>query len=290
VLAKAFDFLHSVSVRASSLGVPTSRKLCMLLWQTRGFFWVIIVLGIVLNAFATWLFIASGTDLTHAPIGWILQNRVIFVFVGVILILLYIIAYLGSHLSGNISKGEVKHLYLNHMILLKKTLTLTGIPAGLIAEGVPLDEIFIPLEFRPNRPLSDYPLTEEELRRYRGLQRRGILSEEMDRVLLEAEKQNWQHIIEKSNRISIAVMWERLTKDCPVAIIQGFPGIGKSTFLNCLALHMVRRSSGQSDLTMPNYLEPSLIPIFLSLTDYAHECATIPNLSLSAYLNIPLVI
>ena len=50
------------------------------------------------------------------------------------------------------------------MVYQTENLTLKGIPAGLLAESVRLDEVFIPTQFRPDRPLVDYPLTEVELK------------------------------------------------------------------------------------------------------------------------------
>src|SRR5260370_11525132 len=116
------------------------------------------------------------------------------------------------------------------MIRETEMLALKGIPAGLIAESVQLDEVFIPLQFRTNRSYLDYPLTEDELRDYRNRLKSNMLSEEIERVLFDAEK-NWQSNFKQSDRINFVELWQRLTKEHPAAVIQGFPGMGKSTLL-----------------------------------------------------------
>jgi len=253
--------------------------LCVWLWSKRSFVWSAIILNLTLGVIAALLFTSPAT-LTHLPIGWAFQNPLIILLILVVTASITNIIGQISHLPTGLSNKELKRLYLKYMILSKKTLLLTGVPVGLIAEGVPLDEVFIPLEFRKNRPLADYPLTEEELSIYHALQSHGNLTEEMDYILLESKK-NWQNILAKSDRISITDLWQRLTREHPVAVIEGFPGMGKSTLLNRLALHMACRSSGQPDPMMPRLPGPPLIPILLSLAEYTTKRSSSHNSDLS---------
>lgn len=260
-------------------------RICKWLRLKRSLIWCTVILGIILNLFATWLFTPWSTDFKKLPIGWAIQYPLVILFIGITLVLLDIIIYLGSSLPSAISKKKLKEHYLKRMVLETETLALRGIPAGLIAEGVQLDEVFIPLLFRPNRPLTDYPLTEGEMSYYRDKLKEGLNTEELERLLFDAEK-SWQ--LKESAKISIDDLWQRMSIKQPAAVIQGFPGMGKSTLLSRLTLHMARRSLGRSDPYMPQLLDPPLIPIFLSLGDYAYEFANAPGLSLSAYLNIAL--
>jgi hypothetical protein len=63
-------------------------------------------------------------------------------------------------------KKKTKQAYLDYIVLSNETLELTGMPANLFINAFALEEIFISLEFRRARPLSDYPLTEEEIKWY----------------------------------------------------------------------------------------------------------------------------
>ena len=222
-------------------------RACKWLWKKRGFFWGTISLGIALNVIASLLFIrwplSTNKGLDGTLIQWFIQNPIVILVVGVFLFLLMYIIYLGSRFNVHMvvpgkqfdevvvdPEKDIQRRYLDQMRQDTELLTLKGIPAGLISESVHLDEVFIPLQFRPNRPRTDYPLTEKELEEYRELRSMGKLSAEQEYVLIDAEN-NWQHILKQSDKISIADLWQRLSKEQPVAVIQGAPGMGKSTLM-----------------------------------------------------------
>ncbi len=165
---------------------------------------------------------------------------------------------------------DIERRYLKQIRQNTELLTLKGIPAGLIAESVRLDEVFIPLQLRLNRPRIDYPLTEKELAALHESRKIGKLSPEQERVLINAEG-SWQHILKQGDRISIADVWGRLNKDHLTAVIQGAPGMGKSTLMERLTLHMARHSLGEPDPELPDAarFEPPLVPILLRLGEYA---------------------
>jgi ABC-type transport system involved in multi-copper enzyme maturation permease subunit len=111
--------------------------------------------------------------------------------VTLILPLLILSAGLVNRLAAQLSDKELKQRYLVRMAHETETATLKGIPAGLIAESVRLDEIFIPLQLRPNRPKIDYPLSDAELEHYRQCVRSGVFPKGLDLMVIDAEK-NWQ--------------------------------------------------------------------------------------------------
>lgn len=178
------------------------------------------------------------------------------------------------------------------MVRETELLRLTGIPAGLVAPSVPLDDVFIPVEFFPRRLPSDYPLTKEEFARYRNLLQQGQFSEEMERVFVGTEK-TWLDLLKKGEKMTIADLWQQLTRDNPVAVVQGYPGMGKSTLMARLTLHMARCGMGQPNPSMGEMLASprSLpVPVLLLLKDYAIELekaiATSNDLSLIDYMQI----
>jgi hypothetical protein len=260
--------------------------LCKWLWGKRGFVWSAVILNLILGVIVTLLF-TSPSALPQLPIGWAFRNLSIVLLIFVVILSLTVMIGLVSRLPGGLSNKQIKRLYLKRMLLETETLKLIGIPLGLIAEGVSLVEVFIPLQLRPNRPRADYPLTASELKDYHHRLEHGQLAEDIERLLFDAEK-NWLRITDESDRMSIEDLWERLMDISPAAVIQGFPGMGKTTLMARLTLHMARCGLGQADSSMPSRLEPTLLPIFVSLGAYATariqaaEAST--DLSLSAYL------
>jgi len=169
-------------------------KTCKWLWKKQGFIWSSVALGITLNMLATLFFIqwplANNKNLDGTIIQWLLQDPGVVLIVGIFMLLLILIIYLGSRFDVTVivpdknpreivvnREQEAKRRYLQRMIRENENLTLKGIPAGLMAQGVPLDEVFIPLQFKPHRPPSDYPLTIEELRVIRDHLQSGTLSD-----------------------------------------------------------------------------------------------------------------
>jgi hypothetical protein len=142
-------------------------KICKGLYGKRSFIWGTLVLGILLNVFATLLFITwpwtTALKQTPTVIGWAFQNLWTIIIIGCFLVLLWIIVFLGNRLTIGPPQKELSRRYLKNIVLETELLTLRGVPAGLISESVRIDEVFIPLQLRPNRPRADYPLTDKEL-------------------------------------------------------------------------------------------------------------------------------
>src|SRR5947209_1732636 len=183
---------------------------------------------------------------------------------------------------------ELEASYLRRMVHRTERLSLTGIPAGLVAPSVPLDEVFIPSQFFPKRLPSDYPFTKDEYARYKHLLQEGRLSEEMERALMGTEK-HWLKILKEGKKIGIAELWGELTRENPAAVIQGYPGMGKSTLLARLTLHLARCGLKVPDQAMGKPLSAVVcVPIFLLLKDYAIELRKVaPNpLPLLDYLKL----
>jgi hypothetical protein len=265
---------------------------CQWLWKRRGCIWGTLILGVALNIFAALLITPWPwtTALKQTPVGLASQHLTILFSAGSILILLWVIVILGSRFPVAPSQRVIKRRYLQRMIRETELLRLTGIPAGLLAQSVPLDQIFIPIQFFPKRLPSDYPLTEAEYAHYRDLLQRGIFSDEMDRIFIGKEGQ-WLDILKAGQKISIANVWRQLSHNDPAAVIQGYPGMGKSTLLARLALHVARRGLREADPTMGEQLvedHAAPVPILLLLKDYAIEFEKpgAADLSLIDYMKI----
>ncbi len=115
--------------------------------------------------------------------------------------------------------------------------------------------------------------------------KRGEIPEEVAQVLFEAEK-DWQRFLQKVDKISLADLWKRLTGKYPAAIIQGEPGIGKSTLMDRLTLHMARRGKDELDPYMldADCFDPPLIPLLIRLKRYADACDLASDLSIEEYV------
>ena len=258
-------------------------RLCKWFWGQRILVWSTVGLNALVGATVTLTF-TDPTTLTKLPVGFIFQHPFVALSCFIILFSCTIVSRLVSYLAVPFSDRELKRLYLSRIARDTELLTLKGIPAGLISESVHLDKVFIPIQLRFNRPRTDYPLTDKELEYYRWCVKQGMYARDLDRIVIDAEK-NWQHILKESDRISMADLWQRMSK-LPVVVIQGYPGVGKSTLMERLTLHMARHILRQPDPDMPEAerFEPVLIPVLLRLGLYADACAKAPGLTLSEYL------
>lgn len=296
--------------------------LCGWLLKLFGFFLVAGFFSLLVNVFsniASQVLPKNWVDILKKPVEWAVQHPGYMVLIGIIFLLLMWVFYLGSRHHPTVVSGspgttspdqgstpasttsntpspspqsapqaatnkETEQRYLSRMIQDTYMVGLEGIPTGLefIAERVPLDQVFIPLRFHPNRLRVEYPLSDEDIRNYREAQKEGRLSEYLERVLFEAEK-SWVYP-RNPDTISIAALWQSLTTRMPAAVIQGYPGMGKSTLMTRITLHMARACLGEADPTMPDPLTPPRIPILLSLGRYARERRNISYLSLLDYL------
>lgn len=185
-----------------------------------------------------------------------------------------------EELDTDVNK-ELEHRYLERVIQDTYLIGLVGIP-GLISQRVPLDQVFIPLQFHSNRPRVDYPLNDEEIREYRENQKRGVFVEDLERMLFEAEK-NWIHP-PTDDMVNFSQVWQSFIPQVPAVVIQGYPGMGKSTLMLRVALHNARVCLSQDDSTMGTTLTPARIPIILKLAEYAREQIDSPSLSLLDHL------
>src|SRR5579883_238068 len=257
--------------------------ICKWLWRKRGFLFGTIILSGLVNI-AAGLVLVDPSTLHALPIAWAYEHWPILMSIFVALCILTVFCGLVSRLAGQISPRESRRRYLARMEAETRMAKLTGIPAGLIAESVPLDEIFIPVFLWHNRPRTDYPLTDSELEQYRQRVKSGRFPRDLDRVIMNAEK-DWYHLLRQSDRLDLATFWEQLGH-AGVAVVQGYPGMGKSTLVERLTLHMARRGLQIPDAALPDAsrFEPTLLPILLRLGRYATARTGTADLPLLVYL------
>lgn len=262
---------------------------CAWWWKQRGLVWGTIIVDLLTGIVATWLFTDPST-LKKLPFGGVMQNPYPVLIVFVIFLSLTVISGIGSRVPVAPARRVLLRRYVTAMINDTELLTLRGIPAGLIAESVPLDQVFIPLQLHPNRPRTDYPLSDVELQRFREILKgnepvSSASGRDLERVVIEAEK-NWQHVLKSGDRIGVADVWQQLTSASPVAVIQGYPGMGKSTLMERLALYMARRNVRFRDPTMPDAgrLQPTLFPLLIRLGKYDTARNAKAELTLDEYI------
>ena len=235
-------------------------------------FWFTLVWGTCQTIFAALLSIplpwtTNNPHIQGTFLEPILQNAPQILPYGICLLLWTALCSVASRLEVGFSDKELKRRYLKRMIREKEQFGIPGLPIDLAVQRVPLENIIIPLEFRLNEPLTDFPLTESELRYYEDRRSKGTITEEESR-LLYSNSQSWLYPLNQRS-ITMADLWSSLTQREPVAIIQGFPGMGKSILLTYLLLYMARcnlrrfyKHKGTSKL------RPKLIPIYIHLGEY----------------------
>src|SRR5579875_3037776 len=165
-------------------------RFCKWWWHKRASLFGIIF-TIILNIVSA-LPLVDPATLHNLLIAWMFAHWYIFFSVFLLLCVLTILCGLIARLAAPLSRREMRRRYLMDVIDEIKTITLQGIPAELMPESVDLIDIFIPLQFWPNRPRVDYPLSERELERYRQELKSGTFTRDLHRLVFEAE-QNWQH-------------------------------------------------------------------------------------------------
>src|SRR5215472_5810018 len=255
--------------------------LCRWIWKRRAILFGIDILSAVWASLP--LLDMTAIDhlaVVHTLVTWVLPHWLFYTILFGLLLALTIICGLITRLDAPRSSRQLQRRYLNNVIHVTQMSTLKGIPAGLIAESVHLTDIFIPLQFRPNRPYVDYPLSKREFEHYREELKSGTFSHDLQCVLFEAEK-NW-YTRKTTDRISIADVWKLLTSSDAV-VIQGYPGTGKSTMMERLTLSMALLLSGLQDTNMPS-LTPLLLPILLRLGEYAQALQEHKSLTLYDYI------
>ena len=244
--------------------------ICKFLSERKKAFWGFLATNVVLAALLGLLYVTSS-GLTGTPIDAILKNIDVFILIFVVLILLTLLVWVVGRQEILPSEHEMRQHYLNDLIHELIPSSLKGLPTSttLILHAVPLTEIFIPLQLRANRPLMELPLSEAERAEVRrALEQGGELSETMQDILFWKERE-WLRRTEEGDRLEISRVWNRLAAEHPAAVIQGYPGTGKSTMLDRLALHMAFRLLRQGDPSMPMQLDPVCVPIAVRLNDYA---------------------
>jgi hypothetical protein len=151
--------------------------------------------------------------------------------------------------------------YLRQMILDHTPLKASGIPEIFFPPSIKLEDVFIPLELVCERnPMGiDYPLREEEIPVWQ-------------RIFTKRKKRLPRELTDRSfprENVEIAQFWQNLSREYPVAVVQGYPGMGKSTLMKRLTLHMARRCLKIPDPHLP-VLSPALVPLLIELKTYAN--------------------
>lgn len=180
---------------------------------------------------------------------------------------------------------QLEQKYLRKIKKTIETLVPEGLPPDKRGLSTKLDTTFALPEFHPNSPMTDHPLEKEDLK---------------EEHLRQQSKENWYYSFDENDKVNLITLWKNLTREKPTAVIQGYPGMGKSTLLASLACYMAdlrlnpwyfafKRIS--SMLTMFSFLsfilapqqeedsgfvalssiQPSLVPILVNLRDYAKD-------------------
>ena len=209
-------------------------------------------------------------------------NPFVVALIMIIFLLLFRLAALGRQLEIPASEKELKHRYLSLLKEQTRTLVSKGSSKG---PSVWLDDVFVAPLFYPLQlpPENELPLKKEDLT--------DKLNE--DHLIYEGKKSEY-FFMDEQDKVSLFHLWQNLCRDKPAAVIQGFPGTGKSTLLLGLVLYMAHRglnepsyaigqafdwfaalnpgfhpaSHSLSGLTALRRLSPPLLPVFINLKEY----------------------
>ena len=258
-----------VSSEPTSHNIPSWLiRFCQQLSTTRGFI-VSTIFNIVLSLSSTWFFTANDIDYAKLPVlAALFRHWPVALIAFVLLALLYGLIWAIGQMPVTPSPANLKKRYLSRKIFDTQDLAIEGIP--LIPPKVQLDEIFIPLQLRPHQLDIDIDqwLTAEQKAQLREGMHSGIVAEEVERVLINAEQRYELGLRSSKDRVTMLDLWQYLNRDHPAAVIQGYPGMGKSTLLLRLTLFMARRGLGKPD-PLEEPFSPILVPLFLRLGQYA---------------------
>src|SRR5258708_18864298 len=239
-------------------GIPGwAIKVCRRIATWQGFAWTNLV-SLVVGLLCTWLTSTSATNYSLTPLGAMLERWwVLLAVCGVGWLFFSLSATLGRLPEMRKPLRRIKKEYLANVIAQRENLEIEGIPAPLIYEAVALESIFILPRFRPHRALTDQALTEELSKRLRAGIQSGEIPQEVEEVLVERARAYEQFPAGWGGRnVGMKDLWELLSRDEPAAVIQGTPGMGKSTFLMRLELHMARRGLGKGEDLGKQQIEP----------------------------------
>ncbi len=240
--------IHTVS--------PGLIRACRWFWKTLG--WLRSSgINIALSVIATWLYTASTTDVSKVPLSvlftLVLQHWYIALITFIALTCLVWGVWAISQLQIVPSPRVLQRKYLERCILQTQDLAIEGIP--LLPPRVQLDEVFIPLHLRPHQSTIDQLLTPQQRQLLREGIHHGQIAKEVEVVLIDAERQHELLLKQGKTLFELEELWQHLDRDHPMAVVQGYPGMGKSTLLLRLMLYMARRHHGKTD-PLPTQLSP----------------------------------
>src|SRR5579859_639945 len=230
--------------------------------------------------------------------GWGMNNWHI---VLAIFAVLFIFKYTFSKLEGVEIPDSLKaleHKYLEFVEKETEKSALEGLPINVPGYSALLSAIFTFPKFHPNVYMTNF-LPEDN----------RLAADQLQKKL-----KMWRYFpYDETKRVEFAFLWKRLTRERPLAVVLGDPGMGKSTLLAGLTLHMAMRrqrslqynidqvftrlglirfvplflrNHGENGLSVFQNIHlslPLLVPILLNLRDYAayikegHIDATIHN-------------
>ncbi len=250
-------------------------------WQFAKRAWLGFIIALIIS-FAANLAVVKVTDASNilivAIVKWLFLPGIHLGLTLSILTLITLISLSAGIITLLNSHGrdiKILVLYLNSVIKRNEHINTKGFyqkTQALISVSIPLNDVFIQLQAKCDRPLYDMPSEQQKLSK--ELLYHPDLSEEEREERVQRQHVIWHsqlgYDFEDVQEIFIDNIIHHLSAEHPVAIILGSPGSGKSTVLQWFALQMARTYL-KADYDLPENLRPKQIPILLRISDYVKQ-------------------
>ena len=194
------------------------------------FLLISVILSLVLNVLANLVsqplqIPLSWKQYLQYTFNWGIQHPIISLLLLVILFLFRFIFFLVRDVPIPPSNKELECDYLESLEQTTEILVPEGLPTQIRGFSALLRTITHSHNFYPNTPMTDLPPKISDLRGGHSY--------------LKNEKIWRDDDFDEDKKVNFTAIWDGLTRERPVAIIHGFPGMGKTTLLAGLTLHLV---------------------------------------------------
>ncbi len=151
--------------------------------------------------------------------NWAFENRIAAILILLILLLFKYMYFLVKDVPLPPSHRVLKQDYLESLVTRTRDLVPEGLPAHIRGLSASMDTVFFSPYFYANALIVDHQLKDTS----------------------SENEYRWPDLpFNESSRITFSSIWKNFNRQRSIAVIHGYPGMGKSTLLIGLTLHMAQ--------------------------------------------------